>query len=148
MKQVCSCAPCSPLKLLYVQFLAETVQVFACKTSFTTEAIGLAVSQGVIPSEKEKKWSVQPSAQRCYSSLPHLQGRQLALHCPNFKRKSTQLHFIIPCSEVKYAWVLLHTHLPILFLITAVCIPVADLEHSTQTAALRATPTAADKSQN
>lgn len=55
MKQVCSCAPCSPLKLLYVQFLAETVQVFACKTSFTTEAIGLAVSQGVIPSEKEKK---------------------------------------------------------------------------------------------
>lgn len=42
MKQVCSCTPCSPLKLLYVQFLAEIIQVFACKISFTAEALGLA----------------------------------------------------------------------------------------------------------
>jgi len=49
---------------------------------------------------------------------------------------------------MKHAWVFPHTHLPILFLTTAVCIPTAGLEHSPQSAASRATPAALIKSYN
>lgn len=43
MKQVSLSTLGAPLKLLYIQFLAEITQMFACETSFHAEALGLAL---------------------------------------------------------------------------------------------------------
>lgn len=93
MKQVCSCTPCSH-KLLCVQFLALVYSSFACKTSFTAEALGLAQLPKLFYQVGRRKRKVVSTA-ICPALLllpPTSLGKTAHIALPNFKRKSTQLH--------------------------------------------------------
>lgn len=131
MKQVSLSTLGAPLKLLYIQFLAEITQMFACETSFHAEALGLAL---LFPSfsTKEGKKEKQVLESHLTASPPSLISREGSYHCaiPFCRGKPfSYAHNSSPCSETCLGFPR-HT-LSILFLITAVFIP-AGLVHCTQ----------------
>lgn len=73
MKQVSLSTLGAPLKLLYVQFLAEIIQMFACETSFLAEALGLALlfPKRFYQGERKRK-AIAIVTSDSFSSLPDL----------------------------------------------------------------------------